>query len=277
MAAGQIKASGLPLRLQIFLLLNTKALLGLALALILPFLGYFLVSHYSKDALHMPRKYFMDSVSVTEVRGRQTTDTVWHSVKNFSFTNQFGEKKSLDDARGKIIVMDFFFTRCPLICPNMTRAMLKLEKSFPGMADKVQFISVSIDPEHDSAVYLRKFADRFGANQDNWWFVSGDKKETYDFAIKEMKANIADPGVDSAFIHTEHFFLLDTNRVVRGFYNAFDTLKQAQLAKDIPTLMLEKGRASKSPFRGFIPLLPLLLGGIVAAAIILYFVKKKQI
>ena len=58
-----------------------------------------------------------------------------------------------------------------------------------------------------------------------------------------MKANVADVGADTAFPHTENFFLLDTNRVIRGWYNGFDTTKLAQLAKDIPTIMLERGKS----------------------------------
>ncbi|HNP55143.1 MAG TPA: hypothetical protein PKK69_11000, partial [Ferruginibacter sp.] len=88
------------------------------------------------------------------------------------------------------------------------------------------------------------------------------KAAIYDFALKEMKASIADADVDTAFIHTENFFLLDSNRVVRGWYNGFDTAKQAQLARDIPTLLLEKSTKSPSLLREFIPYLPVIFVGI---------------
>jgi protein SCO1/2 len=168
-----------------------------------------MVKHYSKDAVHMPQRYFYDSVTVKNKRGKYVTDTLWHKVKNISFTNQLGEKVSLDDLHGKIIVVDFFFSHCPSICPGMARAMKKLQSSFDKNPDIVQFLSISVDPEHDSVSQLRKFADKFDVNHDTWWFVTGDKKEIYDFAIQEMKASIADSGVDTAFIHTENFFLLD--------------------------------------------------------------------
>jgi protein SCO1/2 len=121
--------------------------------------------------------------------------------------------------------------------------MKKLQESFINSNDSiVQFISISVDPEHDSVPQLRKFADRYTKNHDNWWFVTGDKKEIYDFGLHELKANIADPDVDSAFIHTEYFFLLDKYRTVRGWYNGFDSAKQAKLVRDIPLLMLEKDK-----------------------------------
>ena len=77
-----------------------------------------------------------------------------------------------------------------------------------------------------------------------------------------MKANVADVGADTAFPHTENFFLLDTNRIIRGWYNGFDTVKLAKLAKDIPTIMLERDKKAPSVFRDFIPILPVIFVGI---------------
>jgi protein SCO1 len=241
---------------------NKRALLGLMLAILMPVMGYLFVKILSKDAVIMPRRYFFDSVTNIEKNGKRSTDTVWHQVKNISFTNQLGKKVSLDDLKGKIIVIDFFFTACPSICPGLARNMKRLQDSYTKNDSIVQFISVSIDPERDSVPRLRAFADKYHANHDSWWFVTGDKKEIYDFALKEMKASIADVNVDTAFVHTENFFLLDTNRVVRGWYNGFDTVKLAQLAKDIPTVMLERNRKAPSIFRDFIPILPIIFIGI---------------
>lgn len=256
--------------------MNKTAIFALIIALLLPFTGYLLVKNYSRHAVHMPPRYFFDSVTVTEKGGKTSTDTVWHRVKNISFTNQHGKQVSLDDAKGKIIVLDFFFTHCPSICPGLARNMKRLQHSFEKNESIVQFISISVDPERDSVPELRKFADRFNANQDNWWFVTGNKKEIYDFAFSEIKASIADTDVDTAFIHTENFFLLDSNRVVRGWYNGFDTVKLAQLARDIPTLMLEKDKKSPSVLRGFIPLLPIIFIGIAIVIVITVIIGKRK-
>lgn len=242
--------------------MNKKSAIALFIAILLPLTGYWLVKYYSKDAVHMPHHYFYDSVVVKTERGKTTYDTAWHRVKNIALTNQLGQKVSLDDVHGKIIVLDFFFTHCPTICPGMARSMKKLQQSFEKNPEIVQFVSVSVDPEHDSVPQLREFADKFNINHDTWWFLTGDKKEIYDFALHEVKASIADSDVDTAFIHTENFFLLDSNRIVRGWYNGFDTLKQAQLASDIPTLMLEKDKKSPSILREFIPYLPVIFVGI---------------
>lgn len=225
----------------------------------------------------MPGRYFYDSVVVNEKNGKTTTDTIWHKVKNIQFTNQLGKTVSLYDLKGKVVVIDFFFTRCPSICPGLAQRMKKLQDSFLKNDSIVQFISISVDPAHDSVPQLRKFADRFNINHDTWWLVSGNKKGVYDFALSELKAGVADPGIDTAFIHTENFFLLDSNWIVRGWYNGFDTTKQAKLVRDIPLLMLERDKKAPSMFRDFIPLLPVIFTGIgIVFIMVIIFGRKKN-
>ena len=256
--------------------MNKKAIFSLLLAILLPLTGYWIVKYYSKDAVLLPRHYFYDSVNVIVKNGKTSSDTLWHQVKNISFTNQLGKKVSLNDLNGKIIVLNFFFSRCPSICPGLAKSMKKLQDSFVKNDSIVQFISISVDPEHDSVHQLRKFADRFNVNHDTWWFVTGDKKEIYDFALQEIKASIADSEVDTAFIHTENFFLLDSNRIVRGWYNGFDTVKQAQLVRDIPTLMLERDKKSPSILRGFIPYLPVIFIGIGIVIVLMNILNRNR-
>ena len=257
--------------------MSNKAILALMLAILLPLTGYLLVKYYSKEAVQMPRRYFEpDSVIVTEKNGKTTTDTIWHKVKNIRFTNQMGKHVSLYDLNGKVVVIDFFFARCPTICPKMAVSMKRLQNSFVKNDSIVQFISVSIDPEHDSVPVLRKFADRFNVNHDTWWFVTGNKKEIYDFALHELKASVADSDVDTAFIHTPYFFLLDSSRIVRGFYNGLDTARQEKLVRDIPLLMLERDKKAPSVFRDFIPILPVIFVGIGIIFIGVFFFSRQK-
>jgi protein SCO1/2 len=222
--------------------MNKKALIALMVAILLPVLGYLLVSYYSKDAIDMPRRYFYDSVNVIKKNGQVTYDTAWHHVSNIHLTNQLGQQVGLDDLKGKIIVLDFFFTHCPTICPKLAVAMKKLQNSFPNQDSIVQFVSISIDSKHDSVAQLRKWADKFDVNPDSWWLLTGNRDSIYNFALHEIKASVADQGIDTAFIHSEKFFLLDKDRVVRGWFGGLDSVAQAKLVRDIPLLMLEKDK-----------------------------------
>ena len=220
----------------------------------------------------MPRHYFFDTV----LTDKGNPDTVWHKVTSPVFTNQFGEKVTLDSIKGKVIVMDFIFTRCPSICPGLTRNMKKMQQSMEKSADDVQFISFTVDPEYDSFPVLRKFGDKYNVNYDNWMLLTGNKDTLYQFAMNEIKANIADTEVDTAFIHTENFFLLDSSKVVRGWYNGLDSAALRNLARDIPTLMLEKTKNSPSIFRNFIPVLPLIFIGVAVVIFISVYLNRKR-
>lgn len=233
--------------------MSKKALLALCLVALLPIVSYLIVNAVSKDAVNMPPRYFADTVINKIEKGKTVSDTAWHKVRNVSLTNQLGEEVSLNDIKGSIIVADFFFTRCPSICPTLTRNMKELQdamkmKDFRRKIDSsfVHFISFSVDPERDSADVLKKYADRYGINHDTWWLLTGPKKDIYDFALEELKLGLQDgEGVDSNFIHTQKFVLMDRERVVRGYYNGLDSASMSKLAEDITILMLEKDKKKK--------------------------------
>ena len=112
--------------------------------------------------------------------------------------------------QNRVIVADFFFTRCPNICPKMTENMAKLQQSFSHYkqgrkvidSSIVRFISFSIDPERDSVAALKKYADKFGVNHDNWWMLTGNKKNIYDFALNEVKLGLGRWRRSRYFIYT---------------------------------------------------------------------------
>lgn len=236
--------------------MSKKSIFALACVVILPVLSYFLVRFYSAAAIEMPRRFYPDSVVSKIVNGKQQTDTVWHRVKNITLTNQLGKSVSLDDIRGKIIVADFFFTRCPSICPRLTKNMKALQdgmhlKDKQKIADTpyVQFLSFSVDPERDSVSVLKKYADRNGINHDTWWMLTGPKKTIYDFGLNELKLPLQDgESVDSNFIHTDRFVLLDRDHVIRGYYRGLDSVSLSTLAEDITLLMLERDKKKKRKF-----------------------------
>jgi protein SCO1 len=233
--------------------MNRRALMGIFIALIIPVVCYLIVDAYSEDAVGMPKRYYVDTVVNKVVKGKEVSDTVWHRVANISLQNQLGDSISLDMIKGKVIVADFFFTRCPSICPTLTRNMKKLQDALKLKDDMkridtsfVHFLSFSVDPERDSVQALKKYADRFGVNHDIWWMLTGNKKAIYDFALEEVKLGLEDgEGVDSNFIHTQKMVLIDKDRVVRGYYDGLDSMAMKNLAEDIVLLMLEKDKKKK--------------------------------
>lgn len=263
---------------------SKKALIAIVIALLIPISGYLIMKKVSETALHMPRHYYYDTVMTRMENGKQMTDTVWHPVADIQLTNQLGHSVSLHhDTKGKVIVADFFFTRCPSICPYLTANMKKLQDALETK-DRfkelnpafVQFISFSVDPDRDSVSVLKKYADKYGIDPDLWWLLTGPKKEIYDFALNELKMGLVDgEGADSNFIHTQKMVLLDKYHVVRGYYDGLDSVALAKLANDIVFIMLEKDKDYVSPLRGLKPLIPMLLLIVAATGALVYFLFRK--
>ena len=282
--------------------MNKKALYGILIALIIPLVAYFIMREV--PAVTPPRKVFFDSVATKISNGKEVTDTIWSHVPDFSFTNQLGQQVSWKDMmyqrndssiEGKIVVIDFFFTHCPTICPQMTRNMKLLRDNIKSnndvgdrKADFIQFLSVSVDPERDSVPELKKWADRFQINPENWWLLTANKKEIYNWALNGLKLAIADSAhVDTSFMHPQLFMLLDRDRIIRArrdeygnvmIYHGLDSNDVRNLANDIVLLSLEKDPKKKSPLAGKLELIAVVfaIAGIGLLVMITFLNKEKK-
>jgi len=223
-----------------------RKFVAILVVLIFPIGSYLYVNSLSKKAVTMPKRYFFDTVLSVTKEGKTFPDTVWHKIKPFTLTNQFGKKVSFDDLKGKVIIANFIFTSCPSICPTLTRNMKKLQDAFIKTDTIVRFISFTVDPVRDNPEKLKAFGDKFLINHDTWWMLTGTKNEIYDIALNEFKANIAQQdGVDSNFIHTDKFFLVDKDRVLRGWYDGLDSVRLDQIIKDVVLLNMERDKKKK--------------------------------
>lgn len=264
--------------------MSKKGWLAICIAVIIPLMFYGIASRYG---VVMPRHYFPDSV-VTRVKdGKETTDTIWHKVANITLQNQLGDTVSLDQLKGKVIIIDFFFTHCASICPILTHNMRRLQDALKIRDDMkgvdtsfVQFLSLTVDPAHDPPPVLKKYADRYGVNSDVWWMLTGPKKTIYDFALNELKLGLQDSvNIDSTFMHTDYVALLDKNRVIRGYYHGTDTTAMARLGDDLVFIMLEKDKNRKSAvFAELKPMMvPIAIILLLTALGVVYFSRKSNL
>lgn len=160
----------------------------------------------------------------------------FHTVSDFELINQNGKTITQKDYQNKIYVTDFFFTRCPSICPIMSSNMEKLQNIFLDN-DNVQFLSVSVTPALDSIPILKTYAQKHGAIDEKWNITTGEKKHIYNLARKSYFAvvNEGDGGLQD-FIHTPNFILVDTKKQIRGVYDGTKDEEIMRLTKDIKTL-----------------------------------------
>ncbi|MBK9190634.1 MAG: SCO family protein [Crocinitomicaceae bacterium] len=167
-----------------------------------------------------------------------------HVVGDFSFTNQLGKTITQKDLEGKIYVADFFFTTCGGICPKMTKQLQRVQTEFSGDPD-FKILSHTVNPKYDSVEVMNAYAEKFNANADQWWFLTGSKEELYLMARKSylVVPDEKDPnfkhGEESDFIHTENFVLIDPDKRIRGMYDGTNPDEVSELINDIYDLKKE--------------------------------------
>ncbi len=159
-----------------------------------------------------------------------------HTVADFELVNQNGEIITQENYKNKIYVTDFFFTRCPSICPVMSNNMEKLQERFLTDND-VMFLSVSVTPKLDSVPILKEYAKEHGAIDAKWNITTGDKKHIYNLARKSYFAVVeqGDGGLQD-FIHTPNFILVDKEKQIRGVYDGTNNEEIQHIIADITSL-----------------------------------------
>lgn len=163
----------------------------------------------------------------------------YHTIADFSFTNQNGKKITQKDYEGKIYVADFFFTTCGSICPKMTTNLVEVQKAFINNP-KVMLLSHTVFPETDSVSVLKKYAIKNGVIDSKWNLVTGDKKQIYTMARKSYLAvKLGKPNELYDMVHTENFVLVDSKKRVRGFYDGTKKEDIQRLIEDINFLCSE--------------------------------------
>jgi protein SCO1 len=143
---------------------------------------------------------------------------------DFTLTNQDGRKISLQDLRGKIVVVTFIFTNCESGCLLSTVKMKDVQSAFKNKP--VHLVSISFDPAHDSPARLKEYANHFGADLGNWSFLTGTKEEVdpvlFDYQIEVNRGGKRDPSgaiLASAIVdHEMKSFIIDEAGMKRFEY-----------------------------------------------------------
>jgi protein SCO1/2 len=197
----------------------------IALIFIVPVIAYALMNWYENKYDKLP--------VYTSPSGNENLLT---QLSSFNFVNQDGRKLNSNDWNNKILVVDFFFTHCPSICPKMTKSLSKVSENFKNDT-LIQLASFTVDPESDSSAQLKKYAARFDIDTKHWNFITGEKKDIYKFARNgfAIVATDGDGGPDD-FIHSDKIILTDSKKNIRGYYEGTNADEIKKLITDIKKL-----------------------------------------
>ena len=164
----------------------------------------------------------------------------YHTIADFSFTNQNGEIITQKNYEDKIYIADFFFTTCPTICPIMQDNMVEIQNAFKDVPD-VMLLSHTVMPHIDSVPVLKKYALEKGVIDAKWNLVTGDTRSIFYIARKSyMAVKTENEGELYDMVHTENFILVDKKRRIRGFYDGTNKEEVKRLIEDVRFLLEDK-------------------------------------
>ena len=142
-------------------------------------------------------------------------------VPNFQFTNQDSLLITENDYKGKVFVVEFFFTTCPSICPIMTNNLVEIQDEF-GHLDEFGIASFSITPEYDTPQVLKEYAEEHGITDLDWHLLTGDQEKIYELANVGFNIFAAEaPDVPGGFEHSGLFALIDKKGYIRSRVDGF--------------------------------------------------------
>lgn len=162
------------------------------------------------------------------------------SVGQFSLTDQAGRSVTAETLRGRVWAAAFMFTRCPTVCPRITRRMRELQQAAAREGVSLELVSFSVDPEYDTPEVLRAYAQQYGADLASWRFVTGDLeviRKTSEQGFKLALDGKATPSAEHfGLFHGSHLVLVDGKGTIRGYYRTSEDEQMKQLLLDAAAL-----------------------------------------
>ncbi len=180
------------------------------------------------------------------------------SMPGFSFQTHSGDTLHRTELRGKIVIADCIFTRCPGICKDLTSQMARVEDYFisnTNFKSDFRLLSFTVDPAVDTVETLAAYAKEKGVKTDKWKFLTGEKDSLYNFIVNFLKLPALEvaASLEEPFAHSERMVLIDKEGFRRGYYDGTDTTTVNLLMRDAALLdvhyVIQEGKERKQQKR----------------------------
>ncbi|HZM91737.1 MAG TPA: SCO family protein [Blastocatellia bacterium] len=156
----------------------------------------------------------------------------------FTLTKQDGKRLDLKELRGKVLAITFIFASCTDTCPLLTAKMAGIQDRLgPAFGAQVFFLSITVDPEHDTSAVLKRYAEAHRANMAGWAFLTGSPAEIREVARRYgiyYKKN-ARGDVDHTFLTS----LVDQSGILRVQYMGV-RFNPDEMLRDFQALLREE-------------------------------------
>jgi protein SCO1/2 len=171
-------------------------------------------------------------------------------VPDFRLLNQSDQQIHLGQFRGKVLLMTFIYTRCPLadFCPRMSRNFAQVDKTLaadPALYKKTHLLSVSFDPDYDTPQVLRSYGGSYTGNYTNekfahWDFAAPNKNDLP--AVLRFFDVGATPEKDRTITHSLSTLVIGPDGKVIKWYPTNDWTPE-QIVNDVKQIVAAQGKA----------------------------------
>ena len=161
---------------------------------------------------------------------------------NFTLTDRTGRAVTRSELGGKILVVDFLFTSCSLTCPAVNSQMARIQQLTTNQPN-VRLVSLTVDPRDDTPAVLEKYGERFGADTNRCFFLTGAKSVLYDL-IRNcfLSQDFNDPSsyMPGNFSHTERIAVVDAHGLLHGYFDGLNRDTAMAVVNEIQKLRNQK-------------------------------------
>lgn len=219
---------------------------ALIAVLVLPALVYIIFVYGQNEVFFKTLEYVGE-----KVYDEAKEDTLYYEIPAFELLSSQNKRVTKESLDSTIYVVTFFFANCPSICPAMNFHLNEIEHRFKGYPD-FKLLSITVDPDRDSAEALEKYQKERNFSMDKWMFTTGAKEQIYDLAKGLFLNAFEDETADGGFLHSTNAIIVDWNGNIRsrkddsgniiGSYDVLEITQLNNLESDIKVLIAEYER-----------------------------------
>jgi protein SCO1/2 len=151
---------------------------------------------------------------------------------DFTLTDQAGQKVSMADQRGKLVLLTFLYTNCPDVCPLITQNLNQALQMLGTERDDVRVLAVSVDPEGDTPQAVEKYAKAHHLLPGFHYLIGTKDELTRVWRDYDVAAVARDPELVD---HTAYTMLVDESGKGRVIYDA--SVKAKDVVHDVDELL----------------------------------------
>lgn len=155
----------------------------------------------------------------------------------FQLIDQDEKPRRLSDYKGKVVLVSFIFTTCSGTCPATTHRLARIHQTMDKkMRERVQLLSISLDPERDRPEVLRGYRRLYDIEGPGWTFLTGQPPDVK--KVLDAWGMWAKPASNGQLDHPSRVYLVDPRGRIREIYN-LDFLRVPWVLEDIELLLKE--------------------------------------